>query len=59
MIRHIVFFSARDKADIPAIVSGLSKLGDIPHSRHFEVRLNGKVDPVSYTHLTLPTSDLV
>jgi len=46
MIRHIVFFSARDKADIPAIVSGLSKLGDIPHSRHFEVRLNGKVDPM-------------
>ncbi len=46
MIRHIVFFSARDKADLPAIVKGLGELGKIPHARHFEVALNGKVDPM-------------
>ena len=46
MIRHIVFFSARDKADIPAIVEKLKTLGTIPHSTYFEVCLNGKVDPM-------------
>lgn len=43
-IRHIVFFSARDKADLPKIVAGLSELAKIPHSSVFEVRENTKGD---------------
>ncbi|MBN9547737.1 MAG: Dabb family protein, partial [Alphaproteobacteria bacterium] len=44
MIRHIVFFSVRRKEDVQAVRSGLLALGRIPHSRHFEVTLNTKVD---------------
>ncbi len=44
MIRHIVFFTARDKADLGRIVEGLQLLGQIPHSEHFEVVQNSKVD---------------
>ncbi len=47
MIRHIVFFSARDKADIEAIVQGLSVLAKIPHSLHFEVSRNMHADLIS------------
>lgn len=47
MIRHIVFFSARKREDIPAIRDGLARLGEIPHSDAFEVSLNSKVDPIS------------
>ena len=43
-IRHIVFFSAKDKADIPTIVAGLQELAKIPHSDVFEVRENTKGD---------------
>lgn len=43
-IRHVVFFSAKDKADLPKIVAGLSELGKIPHSEVFEVRENTKGD---------------
>uniref|UniRef100_UPI004047B289 Dabb family protein n=1 Tax=Yoonia sp. TaxID=2212373 RepID=UPI004047B289 len=43
-IRHIVFFSAKDKANIPKIVAGLQELGKIPHSDVFEVRENTKGD---------------
>ncbi len=43
-IRHIVFFSARDKADIPRIVAGLEPLGTIPHAEVFEVRTNTRSD---------------
>lgn len=46
MIRHIVFFSARDKADLPRIRQGLQRLGDIPHHRRFEVVENRRVDPM-------------
>ena len=46
MIRHIVFFTARDAGDIDAIVDGLELLGTIPHSQHFEVRRNGKLDQI-------------
>lgn len=45
MIRHIVFFTARDTQDIEAIRDGLSALAEIPHSSRFEVSLNTKVDP--------------
>ena len=44
MIRHIVFFTAKDKADLGRIVEGLELLGQIPHSQHFEVVQNAKVD---------------
>ncbi len=43
-IRHIVFFSAKDKANIPAILAGLQELAKIPHSDVFEVRENTKGD---------------
>ncbi len=46
-IRHIVFFSARDKADIARIVAGLEQLGKIPHSEVFEVRRNTQSDALS------------
>ncbi len=46
-IRHVVFFSATDKADIERIVAGLSRLGNIPHSTVFEVVENSRVDALS------------
>lgn len=45
MIRHIVFFSAKRKDEIEAVRTGLLDLAQIPHSRHFEVMPNSKVDP--------------
>lgn len=47
MIRHVVFFSARDGNDVERVRTGLMDLGRIPHSRCFEVALNSKVDPLS------------
>ena len=47
MIRHIVFFTAKDDANLDAICEGLALLGTIPHSRHFEVTRNTKVDQIS------------
>ena len=46
-IRHVVFFSAKDKADIPKIVEGLQMLSGIPHSSAFEVRQNSQRDALS------------
>ena len=46
MIRHIVFFTARDRKDLPEIVEGLKLLGTIPHSQHFEVTENTRVDQI-------------
>jgi hypothetical protein len=42
-----VFFSAKDKADIPRIIAGLNILAGIPHSRVFEVRENTQSDALS------------
>ncbi|MBZ9841975.1 Dabb family protein [Mesorhizobium sp. CA5] len=47
MIRHIVFFSVRRKEHVETVRSGLLALGKIPHSKHFEVTLNTKVDQFS------------
>ncbi len=47
MIRHIVFFTAKDPKDLPAIHQGLLGLGQIKHSSKFEVTLNTKTDPLS------------
>ncbi len=44
MIRHIVFFSARDGQDLDTIRKGLSLLTAIPHARVLEVSENMKVD---------------
>lgn len=46
-LRHVVFFSAKDKADIPRIVEGLQILSRITHSAFFEVRLNTQSDALS------------
>lgn len=46
MIRHIVFFSVRSGEDVEKVRVGLLALGQIPHSRLFEVTLNSKVDPL-------------
>jgi hypothetical protein len=47
VIRHIVFFSARRKADVAAVAEGLAALGAIPGADVFEVGLNTKLDPLS------------
>lgn len=46
MIRHIVFFSAKDKADLSEILEGLRTLAGIRHHDHFEVVENARVDPM-------------
>lgn len=58
-IRHVVFFSARNKADIGRIQEGLSLLAGIPHARAFEVSrnrradaLSGEVDVIVYAEFT-------
>ncbi|WP_181708592.1 Dabb family protein [Chthonobacter rhizosphaerae] len=47
MIRHIVFFTARDPADVGRIVDGLSILCAIPHARLLEVVENGRKDQIA------------
>jgi quinol monooxygenase YgiN len=44
MIRHIVFFTVADKANIEAVRSGLSILTEIPHARLLEIGTNVKTD---------------
>jgi len=44
MIRHIVFFSARNQEDVDLIAEHLRGLGQIPHSDFFEIGVNRKVD---------------
>jgi hypothetical protein len=46
VIRHIVFFTAKSRRDLPAILDGLRLLGTIPGSSHFEVAENRKVDQI-------------
>lgn len=47
MIRHIVFFSAKDPADIDRIADGLSMLSEIPEHAHFEVRKSLHADKLT------------
>lgn len=47
MIRHIVFFSARQGVDMGTVAQGLDALGAIPGADFFEVGVNAKVDPIS------------
>ena len=44
MIRHIVFFTARDRGDVETIRDGLAVLADIPHALKLEVAFNKKTD---------------
>ena len=44
MIRHIVLFTANDKADIDQMMDGLSVLTTIPNARRLEVARNRKTD---------------
>ena len=46
-LRHVVFFSAKNKADLPQIVAGLELLGGIPDATDFEVRQNTQSDALS------------
>lgn len=46
MIRHIIFFSVGAGQDIAAVREGLKALGTIPHSIHFEVSENMKLDAI-------------
>ena len=47
LIRHVVFFSAKNKADLPAIMDGLARLGKIPAVDVFEVHENANLDSIS------------
>ncbi|GLQ35112.1 stress responsive protein [Amylibacter marinus] len=47
MIRHIVFFNAKDPKDIETIFQGLSTLSEIPHCDAFEVGRNMRTDRIS------------
>jgi quinol monooxygenase YgiN len=44
VIRHIVFFSARDPKDIAAVRAGLSMLTASPHAQRLEIGTNIKTD---------------
>ena len=47
MIRHIVYFYARDPKDREAIYDGLSILKGIPHCLHLEIGRNLNTDAIS------------
>lgn len=53
MIRHVVFFSAADAADLERIREGLMMLADIPHADHFEVGRNLQSDTISKERVDL------
>ncbi|MGY4182948.1 hypothetical protein ACVIHH_008239 [Bradyrhizobium sp. USDA 4518] len=44
MIRHIVFFTAKEKADLDRIIEGLSVLTSITYARRLEIARNRKSD---------------
>lgn len=46
MIRHIVLFSAKNKAEVDQVLDGLSVLTAIPHARRLEVARNRKTDQI-------------
>jgi quinol monooxygenase YgiN len=47
MIRHIVFFSAREGQDVEEVRAGLMMLASIPHATHFEVGRNLHTDEIN------------
>lgn len=46
MIRHIVFFTAKQGEDVDTIRRLLGRLGEIPHALAFEVAANARIDPI-------------
>ena len=46
MIRHIVFFTVPDRADLDEVRAGLSILTENPHARLIEIGTNLKTDPL-------------
>ena len=48
MIRHIVFFNAKDPKDLDAIHEGLCLLKGIPDCEHFEIGRNTHIDTISH-----------
>lgn len=44
MIRHIVFFSVRDRRDLDKVRAGLSLLTEIPYALRLEIGENVKTD---------------
>jgi hypothetical protein len=60
MIRHVVFFSAKDKNDVDAVFTGLSVLKTNPHADIIEISRNlqtdeltgGMVDVIVYAEFT-------
>ena len=53
MIRHIVFFTAKNHNDLDIIHDGLMMLKDIPHARHFEVGRNLRADAITEAEVDL------
>ena len=47
MIRHVVFFSAKDKKDLEAIFEGLLILKTNPHANHLEISRNLQTDALT------------
>jgi hypothetical protein len=47
LIRHIVFFTAKNPATIDTMIDELGALGTIPGVLHFEATRNSKVDQIS------------
>jgi quinol monooxygenase YgiN len=47
MIRHIVFFNAKNLDDIDTIGEGLQLLAEIPNAMRFEVARNIGSDPIA------------
>ncbi|KGK79038.1 stress responsive protein [Thalassobacter stenotrophicus] len=46
-IRHVVFFTAKDPADLPKIIEGLKILGGIPGVQNFDVAQSSNTDPLT------------
>ena len=47
MIRHIVFFSAKEGQSVEDVREGLMMLAAIPHAEHFEVGRNLQTDAIN------------
>ena len=51
-LRHVVFFRARERADVNRVFAGLSILEDNPHADVISVRLNTHDDALSEHDVT-------
>ena len=47
MIRHIVFFTLKDRADLDRVQAALSRLAEIPCAKYLEVARNNRHDTLS------------